>query len=419
MSFGSMFASTAAQVANTATNYAANAVGSVIGGATTAAKGLMNKATGGLASLSGSLSNAPAGVAQLLGPNASVASDALKQAENLTQKIPGGDFLNASNAIGLDNSGGGISAFDPMSGVPLTVITPSTGAGGIPANTIPIERPDKTEEFKVKLSSSPYHGYNTSPGKEYLSDITFLVMPTIQESQGATYDDSTITPLHHPGGIVKYKTTSARTWQISAKLIARDPTEALYNLQAVNTIRSWVMPYYGNGTNKNEDTSRYLGAPPPILTLSAYGKRMIGPVKCVLENFSWTWPDDCDYIPTYSTTDEGDPVPFPVIIQVSLTLKESWSPSEFSSFNLMDYRRGFMPDAFKTATAQEISNSTSQPSSTAQPTDMGEDQRIATDEPQNAKLEASNDGWPGDDTAAKDDAVVSSADTGSPDGLNF
>jgi hypothetical protein len=207
----------------------------------------------------------------------------------------------------------------------------------LPADAVVAFGENRTREFKVTISQSPEveGGMNT---------VVLEVMPTIQENRGAQYDS--FQPLHHPGEILKYKFTSNRSWGINAKLIARTVEEATTNLLIVNTIRSWAMPFYGDGTS-NSSTMRYLGAPPPILTLSAYGEQMIGPVKCVLENYSWDWPNDIDFIRT------EDDYPFPVVLSINLTLKESWSPSEYSGFDLVAYRNGNLPAAYTKAQAPQ------------------------------------------------------------------
>jgi hypothetical protein len=190
---------------------------------------------------------------------------------------------------------------------------------------------DETTNFKVKLSSRPAYG-------EGSSDIIFQVMPVISESHAAEYDS--FNPLHHPGEILKYKSTRARTWSLEAKLISRTSEEASENLKYINVLRSWLMPFYGKGTQNAGQTSKYLGAPPPILTLSGYGDLTVGPISCILETYSWRWPNDIDYIQTEEKT------PFPVVVDISLSLKESLSPNEFSNFNLIEYRKGNLPGAF-------------------------------------------------------------------------
>lgn len=190
--------------------------------------------------------------------------------------------------------------------------------------------PDMSQ-LKVTLTQEPL-GYMS---------VVFDAMPTISESRGVQYDS--FTPLHHPGEILKYKGTSGREWGINARLISRNVEEATWNLAMINTIRAWSMPYYGEGTARSDPT--LLGAPPPILTLSAYGTSMIGPVKCVITNSSWDWPNDVDFLPAVDQT-TGENRPFPVILSVQLSLKEAWSPAEFSGFSIRDYQFGDLTRSF-------------------------------------------------------------------------
>ena len=203
----------------------------------------------------------------------------------------------------------------------------STALVGTPAALLPknSKSAGSTNALKVIISQTP-----AIAGQ--LNTVTFSVMPRISESGGAEYD--TVQPTHHPGGIQKYRTSSPREWGITAKLIARNVAEATQMLNIMNMIRSWRMPFYGNGTANNFKTSKYLGAPPPILTLTAYGSGAIGPIKCVMTHYNWDWPDDIDYI----HTENGNPMP--VMMDVSLSLTETWSPAEFSGFDLVKYRAG-------------------------------------------------------------------------------
>lgn len=166
--------------------------------------------------------------------------------------------------------------------------------------------------------------------------VTFRVSPRVGESRSASYSEVNIT--HHPGTILKYDKTSSRTWTVSAKMVSRTQEEASINQAHLNLIRSWLMPFYGTGTA--QDSPALLGAPPPILELSGYGAKNISPVPCVLESYSTDWPNDVDYIPTLT----GDP--FPVIMDISLNLKESYSPREYSGFNLYAYKSGNLAEAF-------------------------------------------------------------------------
>lgn len=166
--------------------------------------------------------------------------------------------------------------------------------------------------------------------------VKFDVSPRVSESRQANYHEVNIT--HHPGTILKYEKTSSRGWSISAKFVSRTQEEATQNQKNLNIIRSWVMPYYGEGTAKNDPGM--LGAPPAVLKLSGYGSKNISPIPVVLENYSTNWPNDVDYLPT------NDGEPFPVIMEIELTLKESYSPAEYSNFNLFAYKTGDLSEAF-------------------------------------------------------------------------
>lgn len=234
------------------------------------------------------------------------------------------NFSQLSNKVGLEQANGTTAITDAATGeqiirFPTVTITGGYDRGETDAKT--------TNDFKVTITSMGF------------GSVVFDVMPSIDEGQSAEYVE--FTPLHHPGSILKYRKTNARTWSISAKLIARNATEANNNLNTINIIRGWLMPQYGERTAATP--GMVPGAPPPILTLSAYGNRVIGPVKCVLDNFRWTFANDVDYLPTVDIN-VPDPdsarAPFPAIIDVSLSLKESWSPAEFSSFDLNAYING-------------------------------------------------------------------------------
>jgi hypothetical protein len=64
-----------------------------------------------------------------------------------------------------------------------------------------------------------------------------------------------------------------------------------------------------------------------------------------MENYSWQWPNDVDFLPAYDDAAKENR-PFPVILNVSISLKEAWSPAEFSGFSINDYQLGDMPAAF-------------------------------------------------------------------------
>lgn len=192
-----------------------------------------------------------------------------------------------------------------------------------------------TKDFRVKIAS-----------KINPNDIVeFAIMPLIGEQRQVNYSASDL--VHHAGQMQIYRTTGARSWDITGLLVSRTADEARFNLGYINLIRSWLMPYYGEGTAKTEQSSGSrgkLGAPPDVLTFSAYGPQMIGPVPVVVTTASWTWPNDVTWIETSVNNFRSS---FPVTMSVHMTLTESYSAREYSSFSLADYKNGDITDAFK------------------------------------------------------------------------
>lgn len=166
--------------------------------------------------------------------------------------------------------------------------------------------------------------------------VLFKVTPVIDESRQANYDR--MSPVHHPGTLQIYKNTESRPFTVSTKLISRTSEEATINLRYINLIRSWVVPYYGQGTAQS--TKDKLGAPPDILVFSAYGEKNIKEIPVVLASYHWVYPDSIDYIPT------NDGEPFPIIMEISLSLLESYSPEEYTSFDITKYKNGDMTGAY-------------------------------------------------------------------------
>jgi len=308
------------------------------------------------------------------------ASSIIKQTEAITKMASSGlasKFGSLTPGLKLDKSNGAVNLVNSATKEFLAPVG-SYQTDSLPASLLTDQNENKTELFKVIIWQDP----NLTPidGASSYSAVVFDVMPQITESRSVTYDSVPV--IHHPGDILKYKSTASRSWSIRATLASRTSREAAHNRKIINAIRSWTMPFHGVGTEKSAG-STYLGAPPPILTLEAYGDKMIGPVKCVLENYDWSWPNDVDYIPTEDYLE-----PFPVIMEVSLTLKESFSPAEYSGFDIIAYRTGKMADSFiavKSNQKQQQEDTTPQVApgtvSTSEPTNITSSAAAANQSP--------------------------------------
>ncbi len=227
--------------------------------------------------------------------------------------------------------------------------------------------------FKVKLVSILSLAQN-SPSN--ITQVVFEVTPTISESGGVEY--TSVQPIHMPGGIQVYKFTPSRTFEISAHFISRNTADALQNIQYLQTLRSWRMPFFGksetkfkasNATNTSTPDSNIksatnriqtgnsgnqnvnlLGAPPEQLYFYSYSsstndKRPNQPginlnrIPVVLTNLSISYPEEVDYIPI-QLTPSANTEPFPIKMDVSITLMETHSPNEFEQFSLESYKKG-------------------------------------------------------------------------------
>jgi hypothetical protein len=259
----------------------------------------------------------------------------------LTASNIASSFKNLSSGVSLTNANGVITAVQDGTGSVIGSI------GTIPSSDVAASLLDGaasgnlTDSLKVKIVASPAIGDVAS------NTVIFDVMPSIDEGRSASYDS--IELLHHPGKIMKYHGTDNRSWRVTADLVSRTVEEADKNQRIMNLVRSWVMPFYGTGTAAKFPDK--LGAPPQILTLTGLGPRMIGPATCVLTNYGWVFENERDYIRT------SDNVPFPVHLKVSLDLVETWSPAEFSKFDLDSYRSGDLGAAFGNPTLDQTSSS--------------------------------------------------------------
>lgn len=299
-----------------------------------------------------------------------------KQAEAIVKTSAQGNADRFSNLtpgkIDIATENGKVNVVDTATKKPISAVDTVTNQS-VPSDVVnaTVNKEDRTASFKVRLFVDA-------------SEIIILdAMPTIDESRSASYDPVNI--IHHPGEILKYRSTSSRTWGIQTRLISRTPAEAAKNLKYINLIRSWVMPYHGLGTANalGQNQGSKLGAPPPIITLQGYGDKMIGPISCVLESYNWSWPNDVDYIKT-----AGDGVPFPVIVSISLSLKEALSPAEYSGFNIFAYREGLLGG--DTGAFRSISNSVP-PTSTSPPTDADVDRNNKSEAQSSGNVITPND----------------------------
>ena len=240
--------------------------------------------------------------------------------------------------------------------------------------------------FRVRLIPVVALAFGGDPSVIRDSQVAFDVTPSFSESRTADY--TPVTPVHMPGAMQVYKHTNSRQFEITAHLVSRNVSDALKNMQYLQSLRGWLMPYFGGTTTltdsneqqrkkqaiatagaptplTSEERDRRMrervktegvqlkGAPPDILYLYAYStgvndKRGIGPVvninrvPVVLTSLGITYPEDVDYIPVYDPTESvyARTEPFPRKMDVTISLVETHSPREYEQFDLMAYKLG-------------------------------------------------------------------------------
>lgn len=191
--------------------------------------------------------------------------------------------------------------------------------------------------------------------------------PIISESRSVNYE--TEQPVHSNSSYNNYKSTSNTNFTIQGDLYANTGTEAMYLLSSLHFIRSVSLMDFGRQAAANQVPGRaVVGAPPPILLLSGYGRYMYNDIPVILKSYQINLPNDVSYvqvpvnsaISTYDYTEKGTRAFFnqlrrtgymnsdnevwvPQKVSVTLQLEEQ-PTSDFMTkqFNLNAYKSGKM-----------------------------------------------------------------------------
>lgn len=115
--------------------------------------------------------------------------------------------------------------------------------------------------------------------------VEFEVTPDITESATATYYEEA--SIRGPASIMMYTGSPSRSFSISAKLVARNVTEAKKVSEQIHRLKSWRMPesYEGGFAQKA----------PAVLLLQGYGK-MFKDIPVVMTDLSIEFTSEFDYI---------------------------------------------------------------------------------------------------------------------------
>jgi hypothetical protein len=125
--------------------------------------------------------------------------------------------------------------------------------------------------------------------------IIFPYTPQIQTSYRANYDPYDLVHSNMRGYF--YKNSSPQEINITGQFTAQDTSEANYLLATIHFLKSCTKMFYGQDAEA--------GTPPPLLYLSGYGEYQFSEHPCVITNFSYSLPQDVDYIRARSVSLDG------------------------------------------------------------------------------------------------------------------
>ncbi len=289
-----------AVTAYSAVNIAAGAVDAATGGLVTTATGAVNTATNivntaipvATAALAGFASAATAADAAQ-----SLISGAVKSAVALPSSLS--PFVTAAtDAFSAAASTGLTTVENLFSGQAATLLLAKNQA------TLQARNNEAaTADWRVRLQLGTQADYlykDAEPGilaPLYDTDgVIFPYMPTIETSYAANYDKFDLTHSNYRGYF--YKGSNVNDINLRATFTAQDTQEANYLLAVIHFFRSVTKMFYGQDA--------YRGAPPPLVFLNGLGNYQFNEHPCFVSNFSYSLPNDVDYIRAQAPNNYGN-----------------------------------------------------------------------------------------------------------------
>jgi hypothetical protein len=243
----------------------------------------------------GAAATAPTSTEALLTPAESIAK-AQKQPEAVDPAVAAANFNSATNqgilsaiAPASQNESAAESARLARAGNTGVTAPPST------VNLPPEIKFSKAEDWRVRLTLAPGSKYFYNAEKPGILEpliatngVIFPYSPTIQMGYKANYETTEVT--HSNYKLHFYKNSSVEDITITAEFTAQDTVEANYLLAVMHFFKTATKMFYG------QDVEPKPGTPPPLLYLSGFGAYQYDNHPLVLTSFSYTLPNDVDYI---------------------------------------------------------------------------------------------------------------------------
>jgi hypothetical protein len=206
------------------------------------------------------------------------------------------------------------SVFDPRQEVQESVFNPNSNNGNTGAlsetrSTATNEDAksfQKAKDWRVRLSLAPSAKYlyktdaPSGPGilgpLAATNGVIFPYTPSISVVYAASYDASEL--VHSNYKIYNYKSSNVDTVTITGDFTAQDTNEANYLLAVIHFFKSVTKMFYGQDQNPRN------GTPPPLVYMSGMGTFQFDNHPLAVTNFTYSLPNEVDYIRAGSVTTE-------------------------------------------------------------------------------------------------------------------
>lgn len=127
------------------------------------------------------------------------------------------------------------------------------------------------------------------------SGMVWNYTPTIRESRQVNYESQQ--PVHTNSGYNNYRNTNNTTLSVQGEFYAGTGTEAMYLLACITFLRSVTLMDFGRQADRSSSPDfAVLGAPPPVLLFSAYGRYMYNDIPVIVKSVSFDFSDDVDMV---------------------------------------------------------------------------------------------------------------------------
>ena len=182
----------------------------------------------------------------------------------------------------------------------------------------------------MKQKGKPFFQFGIQQPLAEAGGIIFPLTPTIQMSHSANYGTYDVA-----GSIAQqnyYMNTPNPSMSVTAMFPANTIEEARYSLAALNFLKTCTKSDFG------AQSITTAGTPPPILKFSCYGTVHAKNVPVVLRNFTYTLPEDTDYV---EVDINGEKHSVPTLLLVSVELVPQQVPKRIKdSFNIRTFASG-------------------------------------------------------------------------------